>query len=140
MPREHKLRPIKNAEWWLNHSVVTLSGLYTAAKQAEVTNAMVSIQGTGTANPVVETKAGDEALLKIQCMVRPGSKVAVKLAPYEEGEDGEVYEVNLPEEVGDLLPADIAYISARIDAISKPMSAREQKNFLDGVKGRAGTR
>lgn len=114
---------IDNAQHWLNHSYVQLKGLYLAEDEAHVANSIVSIQGAGTANPTMGMRAGDQNLIKVQRMVSEG-KVAVMLR------GGHKYEVNLPGEVGKLLPADLAYISAQIDAMSQPMSAEEQARFL----------
>ncbi len=114
---------ITNAAWWLNHSHVLIRGLYTAADEAFVANSIVTITGAGTAQASVETRAGDQALLKVQRMVLQGS-VSVMLR------GGQKYEVALPGEVGKLLPGDLAYISAQIDAMSQPMSAEEQADFL----------
>lgn len=114
---------ITNAKWWLNHSIVTLKSLYLAGDEAFVTNNMVSVQGVGT-DTTVQTLAGNQGLLKIQRMVVPGSVVATMLR------DGTTYEVELPKDVENLFPSDLAYISAQIDAISKPMTAQEQIDFL----------
>lgn len=115
---------ITNAPHWLNHSQVTLKGLYLAGDEAWITNNMVSVQGVGTADAAVQTKAGDQGLLKIQRMVVPGSIVAVMLR------DGSTYEVALPTDADKLFAGDLSYISAQIDAISKPLTAQEQADFL----------
>lgn len=117
---------ITNAPWWLNHSSVVLKGLCLAEDDAWITNNIVSVQNAGTNNVSVETRTGDQALLKIQRMVKSGT-VAVMLR------GGQKYEVSLPSEVGKLLPVDAAYIVAQIDAMSQPMSAEEQANFLKSV-------
>lgn len=119
---------ITNAPHWLNHSYVRLKGLYLAEDEAAIANAMVSVTGAGTGNANVETRAGDQALLKIGRMVSAGT-VAVMLR------GGAKYEVSLPGDVGKLLPVDLAYISEQIDAISKPMSVEEQKAFLASQDG-----
>ncbi len=106
-----KERAIKNAEWWMNHSHVLLKGILTLDDNATVANA-------------AEGHRGDTARLKIQHMVTQGV-VAVMLPP-----DGEKYECKLPDEAGNLLDADALYILEQIEAISKPMSAEEQKAFL----------
>jgi hypothetical protein len=121
---------ITNAQHWLNHSHVELKGLYLAGDEAFVTNNMVSFQGTG-ASASVQTLAGNQGLLKIQRMVLPGSVVAVMLR------DGTTYEVALPNDVENLFPDDLAYISAQIDAISKPMTEQEQADFLKSVNARS---
>lgn len=128
--KQLKQRPIKNAEWWLNHSMVVLHSLYTAKHQAWVTNNMVSVRNDP--NNSLQMRAGDESLLKIQCMVVSGSKVAVRLS------DGEVWECALPDEAEELLPDDIAYISAQINAISQAMNAGEQAAFLASANAHAG--
>lgn len=122
---------IPNAPHWLNHSYCRLKGLYLAEDDAAISNAIVSITGAGTTNAAVETRAGDQTLLKVQRMVMAGT-VAVMLR------GGAKYEVNLPGEVGKLLPTDVAYISEQIDATSRPMSAEEQKAFLDSAKDHSG--
>lgn len=123
---------ITNAPHWLNSSIVTLKGLYLAGDEAFVTNNMVSFQGTGT-NASVQTLAGNQGLLKIQRMVLPGSVVAVMLR------DGTTHEVALPADAENLFPADLAYISDQIDAISKPMTAQEQIDFLQSVNAPVAT-
>lgn len=120
---------IPNAGHWLNHSHVLLKGLYLASDDAWVTNHIVSVTGAGTANVAMETRAGDQALLKVKRMVTEG-RVAVLLR------DGRKYEVSLPAEVESLLPTDLAYISEQIDALSRPMSAEEQTAFLASQNGR----
>jgi hypothetical protein len=124
-----KPRGIKPAEWWLAHSHCVLKGLYLAKDEAWVNNQMVHMQGVGTADVSVEQHAGDMNILKIQRMVMQG-KVAVKLQP-----DGEIYEVTLPDQAEDLLTDDLTYIAAQITAISKPMSAKEQADFLASANG-----
>lgn len=121
---------IENAPWWQPHSHVLLKGLYLAEDEAFVANSIVSITGAGTANAAVETRAGDQALLKVQRMVKQGT-VAVMLRT------GQKYEVSLPGEVGKLLSVDISYIADQIDAMSKPMSAEEQAAFLASQNGHA---
>jgi hypothetical protein len=122
---------ISNAPHWLNHSYVTLRGLYLAADEAWVTNQMVSVKNSG-GETSVETRTGDQNLLKIQRMVTSG-KVAVMLR------NGSTYEVNLPQDAGKLLPSDVAYIVEQIDAAGKPMSAEEQQAFLASASGQSGT-
>jgi hypothetical protein len=121
---------IQNAPWWANHSHVILRGLYTASDEAHVTNSIVSVTGAGTANVGMETRAGDQAILKVQRMVAQGT-VAVMLR------SGHKYEVQLPGDAGKLLPTDLSYISAQIDALSQPMSAEEQTAFLASQNGHA---
>jgi hypothetical protein len=115
---------ITNAKWWLNHSIVTLKSLYLAGDEAYVVNNITSVEGTGTDNVNVVMKSGNQGLLKIQRMVLPNSVVAVMLR------DGTTYEVNLPNDAENLFSDDLKYISAQIDAISKPMTAQEQIDFL----------
>jgi hypothetical protein len=119
---------ITNAPWWANHSYVQLKGLYLAEDEAYVANSIVSITGAGTANTAIQTRAGDQAMLKVQRMVAQGT-VSVMLR------GGQKYEVSLPGEVGKLLSIDLAYISAQIDALSQPMSAEEQASFLASQNG-----
>lgn len=119
---------ITNAPWWQNHSFCRLKGLYLAEDEAAVANSMVTITGAGTAQANVETRAGDQVLLKVQRMVVQGT-VAVMLRT------GQKYEVSLPGEVGKLLPTDLKYISDQIDAMSQPMSAEEQTAFLASQNG-----
>lgn len=121
---------IQNAPWWQPHSHVLLKGLYLAEDEAYVANAIIAITGAGTASPQMETRTGDQTLLKVQRMVRQGT-VAVMLRT------GQKYEVSLPGEVGKLLPIDLAYIAAQIDATSQPMSAEAQKSFLASANGHA---
>jgi hypothetical protein len=122
---------ISNAPHWLNHSYVTLRGLYLAADEAWVTNQMVSVKNSG-GETSVETRTGDQNLLKIQRMVTSG-KVAVMLR------NGSTYEVNLPQDAGKLLPSDVAYIVEQIDAAGKPMTAEEQAAFLASANAPSGT-
>jgi hypothetical protein len=122
---------IINAPHWLNHSYVTLKGLYLAADEAWVTNQMVSVKNNGT-ETTVETRSGDQAMLRIQRMVTSG-KVAVMLR------NGSTYEVNLPQDAGKLLPSDMAYILEQIDAAGKPMSAEEQAAFLASANAQSAT-
>lgn len=122
---------ISNAPHWLNHSNVVLKGLYLAADEAWVTNQMVSVKNSG-GETSVETKTGDQALLKIQRMVKSGV-VAVMLR------NGSVYEVNLPQDAGKLLPSDVAYIVEQIDVAGKPMSAEEQAAFLASANAQSET-
>lgn len=114
---------IPNAPYWQPHSYCRLKGLYLAEDEAFVTNNVVSITGAGTQSASVETRAGDQAMLKVQRMVVAGT-VAVMLR------GGAKYEVSLPGEVGKLLPGDLAYISEQIDSMSQPMTAEEQQAFL----------
>lgn len=123
--------PLPNAPHWLNHSNVTLKGLYLAADEAWVTNQMVSVKNNGTETSV-ETRTGDQSLLKIQRMVKSGT-VAVMLR------NGSTYEVQLPQDAGKLLPGDVAYILEQIDAAGKPMTAEEQQAFLASANGQSGT-
>lgn len=104
-------RSLVNAPHWMPHSYVLLKGIFTLGDDAHISNA-------------VEGHRGDTALVKIQYMVKEGT-VAVMLPP-----DGEKYEVKLPGEAGKLLDADAAYILEQINATSKPMSAKEQEDFL----------
>jgi hypothetical protein len=122
---------LQNAPHWLNHSYVTLRGLYLAADEAWVTNQMVSVKNSG-GETSVETRTGDQNLLKIQRMVTSG-KVAVMLR------NGSTYEVNLPQDAGKLLPSDVAYIVEQIDAAGKPMTAEEQAAFLASANAPSGT-
>lgn len=121
---------IPNAPWWLNHSQVILRGLLKASDEAWIQNKMISVTGQGV-NAVVESNPGNVTILKVQRMVLQGT-VAVML------KDGSKYEVSLPQNVGDLLSADLAYISSRIDLASQPMSAEEQVAFLDSAQGQSG--
>jgi len=123
---------LPNAPWWLNHSTVTLKGLYLAIDDAYITNNIVSVQGAGTANATVQTKAGDQTLLKISRMVKSGT-VAVMLR------GGQTYEVSLPQEAGKLLAKDASYIIEQIDALSQPLSAEEQASFLNSANAPAET-
>lgn len=120
-----------NAPHWLNHSNVVLKGLYLASDEAWVTNQMVSVKNSG-GETSVETKTGDQALLKIQRMVKSGT-VAVMLR------NGSTYEVNLPQDAGKLLPGDVAYIVEQIDVAGKPMSAEEQAAFLASANAQSET-
>ena len=122
---------IPNAPYWLNHSHVELKGLYLAADDAWVGNQMVSVKGVG-ADAIVENRTGDQALLKIQRMVKSGT-VAVMLR------SGAIYEVNLPGDVAKLLPGDVAYINEQIDLAGQPMSAEEQAAFLASANGQSET-
>ena len=122
---------IPNAPHWLNHSNVVLKGIYLAADEAWVTNQMVSVKNNGT-EATVETRTGDQNLLKIQRMVKSGT-VAVMLR------NGSTYEVQLPQDAGKLLPSDAAYIVEQIDAAGKPMSAEEQAAFLASANAQSGT-
>lgn len=115
---------ITNAKHWLNHSNVMLKGPYLAGDEAWITNNMVSVQNVGTADAAVQTLAGNQGLLKIQRMVLPNSVVSVMLR------DGTTYDVALPLEAEKLFQSDLTYISAQIDAISRPMTAEEQIVFL----------
>lgn len=126
---------IKNAPHWLNHSHVLTRGRMTAGDLAAITNGMVSVEAVN-GTPVVVTRAGDQNILKVQRMVTQGV-VAVML---DNGEDGEPekYEVHLPGEADQLLPEDLDYICAQIDAKSKPMSAEAQKAFLASANGHSG--
>lgn len=123
---------IQPAPHWQPHSFVRLKGLYLAEDEAFVANSIVSISGAGTASAAVETRAGDQVLIKVQRMVIAGT-VAVMLR------GGAKYEVQLPGDVGKLLPVDLAYISEQIDAMSQPMSAEEQKAFLASQNGHSET-
>lgn len=114
---------LTNAPWWLNHSTVSLKGLYLAEDDAWVNNNIVRVQNANTPNASVETRPGDQAILKIQRMVQSGT-VAVMLR------GGATYSVSLPNEANKLLPADRDYILSQIDALSQPMSAEEQQAFL----------
>lgn len=114
---------IANAKWWLNHSIVSLKGLFLAEDDAWINNNIVSVQNAGTPNAKLETRPGDQATLKIQRMVQTGT-VAVMLR------GGQTYSVSLPAEANKLLPADRDYILAQIDDLSQPMSAEEQQAFL----------
>lgn len=122
---------LPNAPHWLNHSNVVLKGIYLAADEAWVTNQMVSVKNNGTETSV-ETRTGDQNLLKIQRMVKSGT-VAVMLR------NGSTYEVQLPQDAGKLLPSDAAYIVEQIDAAGKPMSAEEQAAFLASANAQSGT-
>lgn len=122
---------ITNAKHWLNHSHVELKSLYLAGDEAWITNNMVSVQNVGTADAAVQTLAGNQGLLKIQRMVVPGSLVSVMLR------DGTTYDVALPLDAEKLFQTDLAYISAQIDAISKPMSAEEQIDFLKSMNAQS---
>lgn len=121
---------IQNAPWWQPHSHVLLKGLYLAEDDAFVANGIVAVTGVGTPNATMETRPGDQALLKVQRMVKQGT-VAVMLRT------GQKYEVNLPGEAGKLLPIDLAYITEQIDAMSQPMSAEEQASFLKSANAHA---
>lgn len=114
---------IKNADHWLNHSHVILKGLFLAGDDAYIANNITSVQGAGTANVNVVMRSGDQTRLKIERMVASGT-VAVMLR------GGSTYEVDLPTGADNLLPVDAAYILAQIDAMSQPMSAEEQADFL----------
>lgn len=116
---------LKNAEWWLNHSHVLLKGRLTAGDQAEIANGVVTVEMNGK-EPVMVSKAGLANILKVQRMVTQGT-VAVMLP------GGQTYEVSLPGEVENLFPDDLGYICEQIDAMSKPLSAKEQKDFLASV-------
>jgi hypothetical protein len=118
---------IPNAKWWLNHSHVELKGLFLAEDEAWMQNSIVSVQGAGTADVSVQTRSGDLGTLKIQRMVASGT-VAVMLR------NGSTYSVQLPKDAGKLLSGDLAYITSQIDALSKPMTAEEQINFLKSAK------
>lgn len=120
---------IKNKDNWLNHSHVLTRGRMTAGDLAEINNGMVSVEVVNNV-PVVITKAGNQNILKVRRMVVQGT-VAVLL---NNGDDEpEKYEVSLPEQAEQLLPDDLDYICEQIDARSKPMSAEEQKRFLNGA-------
>ncbi len=118
---------ISNAPHWLNHSYVRLKGLYLAEDEAAIQNGITSVEMVN-GTPTVSARGGDVTMLKLRRMVIEG-KVAVMLR------GGHKYEVSLPGEVGQLLPADITYISAQIDALSQPMSAEEQASFLASQNG-----
>lgn len=127
------MKPIalKNAPHWMPHSHVLTKGRMTAGDSAEITNGMISVEMVGGA-PLVVTKAGNQNLLKVQRMVISGV-VAVML---DNGDDEpEKYEVSLPEDAADLLPEDLDYICAQIDAKSKSLSMEEQKRFLNSANG-----
>lgn len=103
--------PIKNAEWWHNHSHVILKGVYTLEDDSFVANAIFG-------------RPGDLAIRQIERMVKEGV-VSVSLPP-----ENTRYEVKLPQEARNLLPADAEYILSQIQAAGKPMSAKEQADFL----------
>lgn len=113
---------LKNAEWWLNHSHVLIKGRLTAGDNAVIANGVVQVEMQGK-EPVMVSKAGLANILKVQRMVTQGT-VAVML------QGGQTYEVSLPGEVENLFPDDLSYICDQIDALSKPLSAQEQKDFL----------
>ena len=113
---------LKNAEWWLNHSHVLIKGRLTAGDNAVIANGVVQVEMQGK-EPVMVSKAGLANILKVQRMVTQGT-VAVML------QGGQTYEVSLPGEVENLFPDDLSYICEQIDALSKPLSAQEQKDFL----------
>ena len=113
---------LKNAEWWLNHSHVLIKGRLTAGDNAVIANGVVQVEMQGK-EPVMVSKAGLANILKVQRMVTQGT-VAVML------QGGQTYEVSLPGEVENLFPDDLSYICEQIDALSRPLSAQEQKDFL----------
>lgn len=120
---------IQNAPWWLNHSHVTLKGLMLAEDEAAIQNSMVSVTpGEGGSAAAITTRAGSQSILTVERMVKHGH-VAVMLR------GGAKYEVDIPAETGQLLAMDIAYIAAQITAMSKPMSAQEQADFLASANG-----
>ncbi len=125
------MKPItlKNAPHWLNHSHVLVKGRMTAGDVAEITNGMVAVEVVNN-TPVVITRGGNQNILKVRRMVTQGV-VAVML------EDGEKYEVQLPGGVEDLFQDDLDYICAQIDAKSRPLSAEEQKRFLNSAPERS---
>ena len=123
---------IPNAAHWLNHSHVLIKGRMTAGDAAEIANGVVQIEMSGN-TPVMITKAGLNNILKVRRMVVPGSIVAVML------EGGETYEVSLPDETENLFPDDLGFICEQIDAKSKPLSAKEQQDFLASANGRSET-
>lgn len=127
------MKPIglKNAPHWLNHSQVLVKGRMTAGDVAEITNGMVNAEVVNGV-PLVITRAGNQNILKVRRMVLQGV-VAVML------EDGETYEVGLPEHAEDLLAEDLDYICAQIDAKSKPLSVEQQRAFLASANGRSET-
>lgn len=118
---------IPNAPWWLNHSHVLTKGRMTAGDSAAITN---GITGTETVNgvPTIVMKPGDQNILKVRRMITQGV-VAVLL------DDGEKHEVKLPDQVEDLLDADLTYICSQIDARGKPMNAEELQRFLASANG-----
>lgn len=126
------MKPIalKNASHWLNHSHVLIKGRITAGDMAAITDSMVSVDMASNGTPVVITRAGRQSILKVQRMVTQGT-VAVML------DEGETYEVKLPGEAEDLLPEDIDYICAQIDAKGKPLNAEEQQRFLNSASAPA---
>jgi hypothetical protein len=115
---------IANAPWWMNNSTVILKGLYLAEDDAYVANNLVSVQNPGESNMEVQTLQGSQGLLKLQRMVSKDSVVSVMLR------SGDVHTVNLPSDAGQLLPIDVTYILTQINAMSQPMSAQEQIDFL----------
>jgi hypothetical protein len=117
---------ILNAPWWLNHSIVICKGRLLAGDVAEINNSMVTMEVVNGV-PVVITKGGNQAILKVQRMITQGTVAVLD-------DEGDPYEVSLPKDAHLLYQEDLEYICAQIDAKGKPMSAEAQKAFLASAK------
>lgn len=124
---------IENAKWWLPQSHVVIKEDLLVSDQEWITNQTIKIAAVGNTNggngnAEVESRLGSANRLLIERMVVEGV-VAVSRPR------GRVKTVHLPAEASQLLQADLDYIVEQINALTQPMTAAEQKDFLPGAKG-----
>ena len=126
MSQEEPTIQIKNAPWWLPHSLVIIKEDYTAADESWVQRHMVKLGVSGKgANATPDMQFGKErGVLQVERMVIPGSVVAVQRR------NGRIKTVHLPQEAEDLLLAVLSYIIPQIDQHNAVMTTEEQEHFL----------
>jgi hypothetical protein len=114
---------IANASWWEPGSGVVIKEDLLAEDEAYIANHMMIVSGLESGKPQMENQSGAQGIFKVERMVVRGTVIVKRPGD-------RIKRVLLPEQAGQLMARDLAYIVKQIDTLNPPMSAEEQADFL----------